>query len=94
MATGSNGTSRSTVPQRRYLTILFCDLVGYTELSEQLDPEDLRDLQLQYLGGCGINSRLENVIYQQMMSYRRPPQNLFTGSPETLDRLMARVSTI
>jgi class 3 adenylate cyclase/tetratricopeptide (TPR) repeat protein len=48
MATGSNGTSRSTVPQRRYLTILFCDLVGYTELSEQLDPEDLRDLQLQY----------------------------------------------
>jgi class 3 adenylate cyclase/tetratricopeptide (TPR) repeat protein len=48
MATGSNGTSRSTVPQRRYLTILFCDLVGYTELSERLDPEDLRDLQLQY----------------------------------------------
>ena len=48
MATGSNGASRSTVPQRRYLTILFCDLVGYTELSERLDPEDLRDLQLQY----------------------------------------------
>jgi class 3 adenylate cyclase/tetratricopeptide (TPR) repeat protein len=48
MATGSTGTSRSNVPQRRYLTILFCDLVGYTELSEQLDPEDLRDLQLQY----------------------------------------------
>jgi len=48
MATGSNGTGRSTVPQRRYLTILFCDLVGYTELSERLDPEDLRDLQLQY----------------------------------------------
>jgi class 3 adenylate cyclase/predicted ATPase len=48
MATGSNGTSRSTIPQRRYLTILFCDLVGYTELSERLDPEDLRDLQLQY----------------------------------------------
>jgi class 3 adenylate cyclase/tetratricopeptide (TPR) repeat protein len=48
MATGPNGTSRSTVPQRRYLTILFCDLVGYTELSERLDPEDLRDLQLQY----------------------------------------------
>ena len=48
MATGSIGASRSIVPQRRYLTILFCDLVGYTELSEQLDPEDLRDLQLQY----------------------------------------------
>jgi len=30
--------------QRRYLTMLFCDLVGYTELAEQLDPEDLREL--------------------------------------------------
>lgn len=48
MTTGSTGASRSNVAQRRYLTILFCDLVGYTELSEQLDPEDLRDLQLQY----------------------------------------------
>src|SRR5438105_4996160 len=48
MAFGSTVASRSNVPQRRYLTILFCDLVGYTELSEQLDPEDLRDLQLQY----------------------------------------------
>jgi class 3 adenylate cyclase/tetratricopeptide (TPR) repeat protein len=48
MTTGSSGAGRSNVPQRRYLTILFCDLVGYTELSERLDPEDLRDLQLQY----------------------------------------------
>ncbi len=48
MEVGSTVAGRSNVPQRRYLTILFCDLVGYTELSEQLDPEDLRDLQLQY----------------------------------------------
>ena len=47
-AIGSTVASRSNIPQRRYLTILFCDLVGYTELSERLDPEDLRDLQLQY----------------------------------------------
>ena len=37
-----------SVPERRYLTILFADLVGYTELSEQLDPEDLRELQSRY----------------------------------------------
>jgi class 3 adenylate cyclase/predicted ATPase len=48
MEIGPTAADRSNVPQRRYLTILFCDLVGYTELSEQLDPEDLRDLQLQY----------------------------------------------
>lgn len=28
--------------QRRQLTVLFCDLVGSTSLSQQLDPEDLR----------------------------------------------------
>jgi class 3 adenylate cyclase len=30
--------------ERRQLTILFCDLVGSTALSAQLDPEDLRKL--------------------------------------------------
>jgi len=47
-----------------------------------------RDLRLQYLGGWGINSKLEDYIYRQMISYRRPPVNLFTGSPETLRALM------
>ena len=26
--------------ERRQLTVMFCDLVGSTQLSEQLDPED------------------------------------------------------
>ena len=30
--------------ERRQLTILFCDLVGSTELSRRLDPEDLREV--------------------------------------------------
>ncbi len=34
--------------QRRYLTVLFSDLVGSTRLSEELDPEDMRDLVLAY----------------------------------------------
>lgn len=38
----------SVVLERRYLTIVFSDLVGYTQLSEQMEPEDLRDLQLSY----------------------------------------------
>src|SRR5712692_6091243 len=28
--------------ERRQLTVMFCDLVGSTSLSEQLDPEELR----------------------------------------------------
>ena len=38
----------ATKAERRYLTILFVDLVGYTQLSEQLDPEDLSILQRRY----------------------------------------------
>jgi spermidine synthase len=41
-----------------------------------------RDLRLQYLGGWGINSSLEDAIYRDMMQYRRPPDGLFQGSPE------------
>jgi hypothetical protein len=30
--------------ERRQLTVLFCDIVGSTELSARLDPEEMRDL--------------------------------------------------
>jgi class 3 adenylate cyclase len=30
--------------ERRQLTVMFCDLVGSTELSARIDPEDLRDV--------------------------------------------------
>jgi class 3 adenylate cyclase len=35
-------------PERRHLTVLFCDLVGSTELSQRHDPEDLRDIVCQF----------------------------------------------
>ena len=34
----------SQAGERRQLTVMFCDLVGSTALSEKLDPEELRDL--------------------------------------------------
>src|SRR6266540_5387146 len=34
--------------ERRQLTVLFCDLVGSTHLSAQLDPEDLREVVRAY----------------------------------------------
>src|SRR5262249_11884339 len=34
--------------ERRQLTVLFCDLVGSTQLSGQLDPEDLRTVVRSY----------------------------------------------
>ena len=43
-----DGPGPPVARERRYLTIVFSDLVGYTQLSEHMDPEDLRELQLKY----------------------------------------------
>ena len=39
--------------ERRQLTVMFCDLVGSTALSEKLDPEELRSLLHAYRTHCG-----------------------------------------
>jgi class 3 adenylate cyclase/predicted ATPase len=39
--------------ERRQLTVMFCDLVGSTALSEKLDPEELRGLLHAYRNLCG-----------------------------------------
>src|SRR6516162_7055333 len=36
--------SAGSAPERRQLTVMFCDLVGSTPLSARLDPEDLREI--------------------------------------------------
>ncbi len=50
------------------------------------------DLRLQYLAGWGINSRLEDFLYRRIMSYRRPPGNLFVGSPQQMQALAAALA--
>ena len=40
--------SLSVEAERRQLTVMFCDLVGSTALSQRLDPEDLRELMRHY----------------------------------------------
>jgi len=42
------GVSAPTSAERRQLTVMFCDLVGSTELSARLDPEDLREVIAAY----------------------------------------------
>jgi class 3 adenylate cyclase/predicted ATPase len=61
VATASTRTPAAVTPQpsisaadqvageRRYLTVMFCDLVGSTSISAQLDPEEWRDLVGSYL---------------------------------------------
>ena len=39
--------------ERRLLTVLFCDLVGSTELASRLDPEETHELIQLYQAACG-----------------------------------------
>jgi class 3 adenylate cyclase/tetratricopeptide (TPR) repeat protein len=38
--------------ERRQITAIFCDIVGYTPLSQKLDPEELKDLVSTYHAVC------------------------------------------
>ena len=50
-------------PERRYLTVVFCDLVGSTALARQLDPEDVRLIMRAYQDCCaGIVARLDGLV--------------------------------
>jgi class 3 adenylate cyclase/predicted ATPase len=59
-----SGRKRETSePERRQLTVMFCDLVGSTALAERLDPEDLHQLLAQYQDACAdVIDRYEGHI--------------------------------
>ena len=57
------GRAASAEAERRQLTIMFCDLVGSTELSARLDPEDLRDVMRRYQDTvAGLVARFEGHV--------------------------------
>jgi spermidine synthase len=43
-----------------------------------------RDLKLQYMAGWGINSNLQDAIYREIMSRRKSPGKLLTGSQASI----------
>jgi spermidine synthase len=78
----------------------FNSLVGllatYGGQKSDLDPwladgEINRDgnLRLQYLAGLALNDSMEALIYNEILNYRRFPRNLFQGTDEHLQRVMA-----
>jgi TOMM system kinase/cyclase fusion protein len=57
----------SSDPERRQLTVLFCDLVDSTALASQLDPEDLREVVRAYQDTCAkVIARFEGHIAQYL----------------------------
>ncbi|MBI3303954.1 MAG: AAA family ATPase [Deltaproteobacteria bacterium] len=53
--------------ERRQLTVMFCDLVGSTALSEQIDPEELREVVRAYQEACAaVIRRSDGYIAQYL----------------------------
>jgi spermidine synthase len=61
------------------------DLRGWLAGAEINEDGNLR---LQYLAGMALNTSQEGGIYQQMLSYRRFPADLFTGSEGRIQELI------
>jgi spermidine synthase len=61
----------------------FAPWVAGSELNRDMD------LRLQYLAGWGIDSTIENDLFQEMISYRKAPENLFSGSSPLRSSLLA-----
>ena len=60
-------TTDYSVPERRNLTVMFCDIADSTRLSEQLDPEDLREIIRAYQAtAAGVIQHFESYIAQYL----------------------------
>ena len=63
----STPSALSAEAERRQLTVLFCDLVGSTALSAQLDPEDYRAVVQHYQQTCAqVVQRHEGYLAQYL----------------------------
>jgi class 3 adenylate cyclase/tetratricopeptide (TPR) repeat protein len=53
--------------ERRQLTVLFCDMVGFTELAQRVDPEVLQTIARLYEDACAACiSHYDGYIYQRL----------------------------
>ncbi|HTY67704.1 MAG TPA: adenylate/guanylate cyclase domain-containing protein [Alphaproteobacteria bacterium] len=59
--------SERETAERRQVTVMFCDLVGSTELSARLDPEDMQDVIRGYQDVCaGAIARFDGFLAKLM----------------------------
>ncbi len=67
-----SGTATATRPgslagERRQLTVMFCDMVGFTEMAARVDPEVLQEVIKAYENTCaGCISRFEGYLFQRV----------------------------
>ena len=63
----SLGATSVPTGERRQLTVLFCDMVGFTELANRFDPEVLQGIICSYEDACAACiTRYEGYVFQRL----------------------------
>lgn len=78
-----------TEAERRQLTVLFCDLVGSSKLSELLDPEEYRELLAAYQESCATivsnyDGQVARYVGDGLLIYFGYPQAHEDDAPRAL----------
>ncbi len=64
---GTPASSSASEGERRQLTVLFCDMVGFTELASRIDPEVLQAIIQSYEDICAAAiSHYEGYVFQRL----------------------------
>ena len=91
--------SVSTDAERRHLTVLFCDLVGSSKLSELLDPEEFRDLLAVYQDSCAAvvskyDGQVARYVGDGLLIYFGYPQAHEDDAPRALRAALEIVEAV
>jgi class 3 adenylate cyclase len=70
---GAEPPTEAPTAERRFVSVLFADLVGFTAISEQHDPEEVRDLLSRYFTAAreviaGYGGAVEKFIGDAVMA--------------------------
>jgi hypothetical protein len=85
----------SSSAERRQLTVLFCDLVGSTELSARLDPEEMREVIRAYQSAVAAEvTRYEQPRPTAREQGRRAPKPTICSRPSTTGSPRASIRPI
>lgn len=90
---------KSALAERRQLTVMFCDLVGSTALSEQLDPEEYREVLIDYQKACSdVVKRFEGyvarVVGDGLLIYFGYPQAHEDDAPRAIHAGLGMVAEV
>jgi class 3 adenylate cyclase/predicted ATPase len=85
--------------ERRQITVMFCDLVGSTELSTRLDPEDLREVVRVYQSACrdviaGLGGFIAQYLGDGILAYFGYPDSQEGDALQGVRAGLAIVATV